>query len=196
MLEMTTGEKRVPTFEELYAEIERLPEGITGEILVPGVLRTMARPTPAHQYALQRIEHDLIGRFDPKTVRNGWWILPEVEIRLPGGRLAVPDLTGWRIERVPRMPSENPIPTLPDWCAEILSPTTAVIDRADKLPLYAKCGIGHVWLVDPVLHLVEIYETARERPSLVATARDTETVALPPFDAAFDVAGWWPERQP
>jgi Uma2 family endonuclease len=193
MLDMTGGEKRVPTFEELYAEIERLPEGITGEILVPGVLTTMPRPAPAHQYALHRIEHDLASRFDPKTAGMGWWILPEVEVRLPGGRLAVPDLTGWRVERVPRMPQENPITTLPDWCTEILSPGSAATDRAVKLPLYARCGIGHVWLVDPILRLLEVYETARERPSLVATAKDAETVLLPPFDAPFDVSAWWPE---
>jgi Uma2 family endonuclease len=193
MLDMTGGENRVPTFEELYAEIDRLPEGITGEILVPGVLTTMPRPAPAHQYALQRIEYDLLRRFDPKTAGRGWWILPEVAVRLPGGRLAVPDLTGWRVERVPRMPQENPITTLPDWCTEILSPGSVAADRAVKLPLYARCGIGHVWLVDPHLRLVEVYETARERPTLVATAKDTETVLLPPFDAPFDASAWWPE---
>jgi Uma2 family endonuclease len=196
MLHMEVREKHVPTFEELYAEIERLPEGITGQILAPGVLTTMPRPAPAHQFALQRIEHDLLERFDPKTARGGWWILPEVEVRLPGGRLVVADLTGWRVDRVPRMPTENPITTLPDWCAEILSPSTAATDRAVKLPLYAKCGIGHVWLVDPSLRLVEVYETMRERPSLVATARDVETVLLPPFESSFDVSAWWPEASP
>jgi Uma2 family endonuclease len=191
MLDMTLPEKPLPTFEELYAEIERLPEGITGEILVPGVLRTMPRPAPSHQYALAEIDHDIRGRFDPKLSPKGWWLLPEVEIRLPGGRLAVPDLSGWRVERVPTLPKTNPMTIIPDWCLEILSPSTAAIDRGVKLSLYAKCGIGHVWLVDTTLRLVEAYETARERPALVATARDAETVELPPFDVAFDVGRFW-----
>jgi Uma2 family endonuclease len=196
MLVVTSSAKRVSSFDQLYAEIERLPEGITGQILVPGMITTLPRPTPAHQYALQGIGHDLRRQFDPKRASNSkrWWILPEVEIRLPGGRLAVPDLAGWRVDRVPRMPSENPIVTLPDWCAEVLSPSTAATDRAVKLTLYAKCGVGHVWMVDPTLRLVEAYETRGERPTLVATARDAETDALPPFEAGFDLGGWWAEE--
>ena len=60
-----------------------------------------------------------------------------------------------------------------------------------KLPLYAKCGIGHVWIVDPAIRTVEVYETATERPVLVATARDEETAELPPFEGAFEVGRWW-----
>jgi hypothetical protein len=30
MLTMSSASKRVPTFEELYREIERLPQGMTG----------------------------------------------------------------------------------------------------------------------------------------------------------------------
>ncbi len=195
MLDMTPGEKRGPSFEEIYAAIERLPEGTTGEILVPGVLHTMPRAAPLHQFTLQEIGHELRGRFDPRAADRGWWLLLEVEVRLPGGRLAVPDLSGWRKERVPALPTDNPIAVVPDFCLEVLSPTTAATDRALKLGLYARCGVGHVWLVDPALRLVEVYETARERPTLVATARDDESAELPPFEHTFAVGGWWHEGQ-
>ena len=63
--------------------------------------------------------------------------------------------------------------------------------RSVKLPLYARCGIAHVWLVDPELRLVEVYETTRERPTLVASLRDAERAPLPPFDMEVSVGSWW-----
>ena len=56
MLTMSSAAKRAPTFDELYREIERLPQGITGQILVPGVLTTMSRPGAAHDHTLAHCE--------------------------------------------------------------------------------------------------------------------------------------------
>lgn len=54
MLTVSSAAKRVPTFEDLYRDIARLPEGITGQILIPGVLTTMSRPGAAHDHTLAR----------------------------------------------------------------------------------------------------------------------------------------------
>jgi Uma2 family endonuclease len=191
MMQVTHAAKRLPTFDELYAQIEALPEGVTGEILRPGVVSTMSRPGMSHADAAEIAGHLLRSRFDPRFSGRGWWIHGDVEIRLPGDLLAVPDLSGWRTERVARLPDENPIRVMPDWCAEVLSPSTGASDRVVKLPLYARCGIGHVWVIDPHLRVVEVYETVHERPTLVASARDDEVARLPPFDAELAVGGWW-----
>jgi Uma2 family endonuclease len=193
MLDMSSAAKRVSTFDEVYAQIARLPEGVTGEILAPGVLSTMSRPGLAHAHAADMTAHALRGHGDPRFGGRGWWIYEEVEVRLPGDMLVVPDLCGWRVERVARLPDDNPVVILPDWCAEVLSPSTAAVDRSVKLPLYARCGIAHVWLVDPELRLVEVYESTRERPMLVASLRDAESAALPPFDTEVSVGSWWRE---
>ena len=93
MLTMSPAAKRMPTFDELYAEIERLPQRLTGQILVPGVLTTMSRPGAGHDHALANGEHAL-GPFDQRLGGHGWWIRHEYEVRFPGDRLAVPDLAG------------------------------------------------------------------------------------------------------
>src|SRR4051812_41575033 len=121
----------VPTFEELYAQIRALPESLTGEILEPGVLRTMSRPGKPHRRAAKHCFQSL-ARFDAGMGGTGWWIEVEVEIRFPGGRLLVPDLCGFRVERVPDLPDENPLTILPDWCCEVLSPNDARDDVAIK----------------------------------------------------------------
>lgn len=185
----------LPTFDDLYERIRALPQGVTGEILEPGVLRTMSRPGRPHRRAAKTIQ-DAIGRFDQDIGGTGWWIEEEAEIRFPLGRLAVPDFSGFRVERVPELPDENPIPILPDWCCEILSPSTARDDRVLKLPLYAASGVPWIWLVDPELRTVEVYETEKGRPALALSAADDARLVLPPFDGEFDLAKWWvPSRE-
>jgi Uma2 family endonuclease len=186
---MTAAAPKLPTFEELYAEIERLPEGATGEILEPGVIETMSRPGRAHRHASKRATIALAS-FEVGPSGTGWWIEVEVEVRF-GPRLLVPDLSGWRVERVPELPEDNPITIVPDWACEILSPFTARKDRAIKLPHYARSGVPWIWLVDPALHTIEVYETDKGRPALAMTAGEADVVTLPPFDGEIAVGSWW-----
>ncbi len=50
---------------------------------------------------------------------------------------------------MPNMPATAHFTLAPDWVCEVLSPSTAAMDRADKLPIYARAGVEHAWLVDP-----------------------------------------------
>jgi Uma2 family endonuclease len=115
----------------LYREIIALPTGVTGEILERGVLRTMSRPGTSHRLASKRAGRDLEG-FDRNLGGTGGWIGVEAEVRLLDEYLAVPDLAGWRVERVPELPDENPIPIAPDWACEILSPTFSGAARPES----------------------------------------------------------------
>jgi len=191
---MRNAAARAPSFEELYAAIERLPAGTTGEILEPGVLRTMGRPGKGHRRAAQRCLASLAGK-NANLDGTGWWIEVEAEVRFPGDRLAVPDLAGWRVDRVPDLPDENPITVVPDWCCEVLSPSTARDDKRLKLPLYADSGVPWSWLVDPSLRLVEVYETVQGLPALKVTAADDNRIVLPPFEMEISLAGWWLEAR-
>jgi Uma2 family endonuclease len=182
--------RRPRTFEELYAEIVRLPEGITGEILEDDVLHVMSRPGKRHRRAAKACL-DALSAVDAGLRGTGWWIEVEAEIRFSADRLAVPDLAGWRVDRVPELPDENPLTVLPDWCCEILSPRTARDDKRLKLPLFAKSGVAWSWLVDPVLQLVEVYQTVNGLPALVTTAQENERPVLPPFELEISLEGWW-----
>ena len=90
----------VASFDELYAQIQRLPEHLTGEILEPGVIRTMSRPGARHQFASRRLLRSL-SDFDLMEGGRGWWFEIEREIRywlsgLPNARLAACADTGVR----------------------------------------------------------------------------------------------------
>jgi Uma2 family endonuclease len=181
--------RRLPTFEELLAEIERLPEHLTGEILEPGVVSIRARPMAAHRLAHRECLFSLRGASADRTGK-GWWIEHEPPVRF-NDRLIYPDIAGWRVERSPRRPDGFPITLIPDWCCEVLSPSTARDDRFVKLPIFARTGVQWMWLIDPAMHGVEVYVTERGHPMLVATAKEDETTRLPPFDLDIDLSGWW-----
>jgi Uma2 family endonuclease len=167
---------------DLYAELLSLPEHVVGQI-VGGRLIAQPRPAPRHALAYSRLGSELGGPFDRgRGGPGGWWLLDEPEIHI-GADVVVPDLAGWRRERMPALPETAWFESAPDWLAEVLSPSTARFDRAEKLPLYARWGVRHVWLIDPELRTLEVFENAAGRWVLLETLKDAEAVRQPPFEA-------------
>ena len=191
---MSAPLKKAATYEDLVA----LPENVVGEI-IQGELVVSPRPAFAHAHAAGALGADLGSPFfRGKGGPGGWWILPEIELHLENDVL-VPDLAGWRRERMPKPPAprEPFITVAPDWVCEILSPATARVDRRLKLPVYARAQVANVWLIDPLLRTLEVLRCQREGWLLVATFSEREQVRVEPFDAVeLDLGALWPEEQP
>ena len=177
------------SFEALYAQIQALPEGQTGMILEPGELTVMPRPHARHQRAMKGLLRALSPR-DVDAGGSGWWILSEVEVRFPSDRLLVPDLSGFRVERVPELPDENPLLVVPDWACEILSPGSVRDDRLKKLRIHAAEGVEWTWIVDPQVRTVECFRAANGLPQQVAVAAGGQA-SLPPFDLPIIIDALW-----
>jgi len=178
----------------LYDELLALPEHVTGEIL-NGELHAMPRPSGRHGLAERGLGFNLSGPFDfgRGGGPGGWWIISEPEVHfIRDVEVAVPDLAGWRRERMPSVPEDHRFEVVPDWVCEILSPSTAKKDRVIKLPIYARFGIAHVWIVDPLAQTLEAFELREGRWTLIATLKDDDPVSIPPFDAVeFSLADLW-----
>jgi Uma2 family endonuclease len=186
--------RKLPTFEDLYAEIEALQPGLSGEIVAPGVVRMLPRPGGPHSYASLRILRALRA-YNVLDDGTGWWIEIEREIRFLEDLLYVPDLSGWRAEEPPDFVDANPITVRPDWVCEILSRSTQRGDRALKLPVYARAGVGHVWIVDPEARSVEVFASQDGLPLLVSTATGDARKVLPPFPDEIAVGDLWKPRK-
>ena len=106
----------------------------------------------------------------------------EPELHL-GPQVVVPDIAGWRRSRMPAEPETAFIETVPDWVCEILSPSTARLDRGPKRRIYAEAGVAHLWLLDPTDGVLEAFALTGSRWLLLGTVQRGEAVALPPFDA-------------
>lgn len=180
---------RRATYQDLLAADERL----VAEIL-NGELHTSPRPAPRHALAASALGGTLDAPFRrARGGPGGWLILDEPEIHL-GEDVVVPDLAGWRRERMPALPPEPYFPLAPDWACEVLSPATRQIDRLKKLPLYARERVTHVWLVDPDAQTVEVLRLESGRWVLVTVAGAEERVRLEPFaEVEIDLAGLWAE---
>lgn len=177
----------------LYEQLCALPDNLVGEIL-GHTLHTRPRPTGRHGLAGRGLSVNLAGPYDlGRGGPGGWWIIAEPEVHFVRDiEVAVPDLAGWRRERMPDIPDGHRFEVVPDWVCEILSPGTAKKDRGIKLPLYARHGIPHCWLVDPVERTLEAYELRQGFWTLLATLKDDDPVSLPPFDAiSFALAELW-----
>jgi Uma2 family endonuclease len=184
---MAESVPRPATYEDILA----LPENLVGEIL-NGRLVTHPRPAPRHARATSRLGVKIGGPFDiGEGGPGGWWILDEPELHLED-EIVVPDIAGWKRERMSQLPDTAWFGLAPDWVCEVLSPATARDDRVEKLPIYARFGVTHAWLIDPNLCTLEAYENRGRKWLLLSALKGNDAVCLPPFDAiTFSLAVLW-----
>jgi Uma2 family endonuclease len=170
--------KKNATYEDLCA----LPENLVAEMF-DGELYATPRPAPLHANSTSVLCSELGGPFHRgRNGPGGWWILVEPELHF-GADVLVPDIAGWRREKLAALPSTAYFTQAPDWVCEVLSPSTETIDRAKKLGRYARAGVAHTWLVNPLLKTLEVLALADGRWSLAATHEGDVKVRTEPFDA-------------
>jgi Uma2 family endonuclease len=182
---MNTPARRKAT----YADILALPDHINGEI-IDGELYTQPRPAGPHAFVVSQLTGRLVVAFDDGDGPGGWVIIFEPELHL-GDDILVPDIAGWRVERLPMEERQGDFFTIaPDWACEVLSPSTAMRDREIKPGCYARYGVGHMWLVEPILGRIEAF-ARRDGWVRLDTWTDADA-RIPPFEAiALDLARIW-----
>jgi Uma2 family endonuclease len=172
-----------PRREASYEDLEGVPPHRVGEI-VGGELYVSPRPSPLHSRAAGRL-FQALSAFDKPLGGDGlggWVILFEPELRL-GGEALVPDLAGWRRERLPEPPSTAALTLAPDWVCEVLSASTEALDRGRKMGSYAREGVKHLWLVDPRSRLLEVYRLEQGRWLRLSAFVGDSLVRAEPFEA-------------
>ena len=109
--------------------------------------------------------------------------MTEVEIEFDTREVLLPDVAGWKRDRVPQRPTGRPVRVRPDWVCEILSPSTASRDMGPKHARFHRCGVGHYWLVDPQHQTLTVQRWTDDGYLVVVTAGCTDTIRAEPFDA-------------
>lgn len=174
-----------------YQDVLDAPEHLVAEI-IRGTLSLLPRPRPIHARATSRLGMGLAGFDGAAGGPGGWLILDEPELHL-GPEVVVPDLGGWRRERMPELPTEPAWFELPpDWCCEVLTPSTERMDRAEKTDIYAEHGVTHLWLVNPELQLCEVFRLEGTRYLRAQAFTGAAQVRAEPFDAVeLDLGALW-----
>jgi len=165
-----------------YEDVLNAPENKVAEIL-DGELFLSPRPAPRHSVVSSELGMAIGNPFHRGSGGpGGWWILDEPELHF-AEQVVVPDLAGWRRERLPAMPEEAFFSLAPDWVCEVLSPSTGRIDRGRKLRIYAEAGVAHAWLVNPLERTLEVLRLREGAWTIVAVCTDSDTVRIEPFEA-------------
>ena len=186
----------VGTKRATYADIEATPEGVIAEI-IDGELVTQPRPANRHNGAAT----NLIVTLGPPFQRGrdgpgGWLFLFENEVKF-GDDLLVPDVSGWRTERLVNLPETNWISVRPDFVCEVLSRSTEKRDRTAKRRIYAEHGVPYYWLIDPRRQTLEAFELQGDDWQPLGNWRAADEVRARPFDSlAFSLAELWPFDAP
>ena len=192
----STVHKRDSTHRATYQDVLDAPAHQVAEV-VGGTLYTHPRPAMPHALASSGLGIELGGAFyRGRGGPGGWWIIDEPELHL-GEEIVVPDLAGWRRERMPEYPDTAYVTLAPDWVCEVLSASTRRLDLHEKRPTYAREGVRYLWLVDPTDRTLEAFELREGQWALIASAKDNEPVSISPFDAiTFSLGSLWiPSQQ-
>jgi Uma2 family endonuclease len=181
-----------------YSVLNALPMGWVGEI-VEEELVASPRPAAAQTRAAFMLGVELGEQLDPRRGGNGrWCFLRAPELHL-GRDVLVPDLAGWRRDRLATPPEPcAPFLTLaPDWVCEVLSPVTRALDRTRKLPLYAQHGIAHAWFVDPEARTLEVFQRLKRGWLFCASYEGEAQVRCEPFASlSLELGALWGAAEP
>ena len=174
-----------------YQDVLDAPPHMVAEI-VGGKLYTHPRPAPRHAVANTRLGNRIGTPFDfGDGGPGGWWIIIEPELHL-GENILVPDIAGWRRKRMPEIPITAYFEVAPDWVCEVLSPSTRKLDLGRKRGVYAREGVGYLWLVDPNVQSLEAFKLHGTEWVLIDQLFDDAPVSLPPFEAiSFNLGDLW-----
>lgn len=167
------------------------PEHHVAEV-INGTLYTQPRPVGPHAYAASVLGMDIGGPFHRgRGGPGGWLIIHAPELHF-GEQILVPDLAGWRRERMEQYPAAAYVELAPDWACEVLSPSTALKDRTLKLPIYAHEGVRHVWLVNPLERSIEVFRLDGEGYRLATVVGGQTNARIEPFDAVeLELSALW-----
>src|SRR5262245_27639994 len=183
--------KRATYDDVLAAPPHKVAEVINGKLHVfsrPGLPHSLAASVLGTMVSMPFMH----GRGGP----GGWIILFEPELHL-GEDILVPDLAGWRRERLPTIDRVAYTTLAPDWLCEVLSPSTEKIDRSEKLAIYAGAGVRHVWLINPTIRTLEVLRIDDGKCVTLAVHADDQQFRAEPFETILlELATLWAHLSP
>ena len=149
---MKTARLKEWTYEEFMA----LPEGgpVRYEIIDGDLCMTPA-PSPRHQEISGNL-FEIIRHFLRTNPLGKVYAAPvDVVFSQEPPQVVEPDLVFVATEHLSLITEKN-LQGVPDLLVEILSPTTSLRDRREKLALYERFGVPEYWIVNPERTTVQV----------------------------------------
>jgi Uma2 family endonuclease len=178
----------------VYSTLEALPAGWVGEVIDEELVASpRLRP---YQLRAAFMLGATLGDSQERHRPGRWCFQRSPELRL-GLDVLVPDLAGWRRERLTSEHGQPLLHRAPDWVCEVLAPTTAALDRTRKLPAYARAGVAWAWIVDPLAQTLEVFQRVKRGWLLAAAFESEALVRAEPFTSlSLELDSLWSEDSP
>ncbi len=167
-----------------YSDLLAMPDDGRRYEIHEGELVVVPSPLLRHQIAVVR----LVTLLNDYRLRSGGLaVTAPFDIVFDEHDVVQPDIVFFRAERLHLLDPNSVARVAPDIAVEVLSPSTASIDRGRKMEMFARHGVPEYWIVDPVQQQVEVHAFANGayRCAQIATAGDTVRSVLLP-DLAFE----------
>ncbi len=154
-----TADNKKTKKQYTYADYEKLPEGAPYQ-LIGGELIMTPSPVPYQQIISMRIEQKL-SRFVEER-GSGIVLHAPIDVYFSETETYQPDIIFISNERLDII-GEKKIESAPDLVVEILSPSTAYYDLRHKKDIYESSAVKELWIVDPMEHSIEEYESVNKK---------------------------------
>jgi len=153
-----------------------LDEDVEGE-LVDGVLEEEEMPTFLHEIVVAWL---IVALHGWARRHGGHVAASETKIAITPRRGRKPDLSVYLPGRLPAV-SDALVRVAPHLVVEVSSPRPRDVrrDRIEKPRDYARAGVSYYWIVDPLLHSLEVFELGRNRRYTVVLAASGGRVRIP-----------------
>ena len=170
-----------------YSDLVALPEDGRRYEIHGGELVVVPSPLLRHQIAAMEIV-TLLNDYRRKF--GGLAVTAPFDIVFDEYDVVQPDVVFFRAGRLHLLDPNSVARAVPDIVVEVLSPSTASIDRGRKMEMFARYGVPEYWIVDPVRLEIEVHvlENGAYRRAQLATRGDTVRSVLLP-DLTFTAAG-------
>jgi Uma2 family endonuclease len=160
-----------------YADLQRMPDDGRRYELYDGELCVVPSPLPIHEIVKRRLFERLL-RYARRY--GGEVFDAPFDIVLSEFDVVQPDLIYFGPESSRRIRLHEHVRFAPDLAIEVLSPSTAGIDRGRKRDLLARYRVPEYWIVDPDRRQVEQYLLRQHRygePVILLAPQTLESTA-------------------
>ena len=169
-----------------YNDLLNMPEDGRRYEIYRGELVVVPSPLPRHQIVALSV-CTLLREYARRA--GGIVLAAPLDIVFGEFDVVQPDVLFFRADRRHLVQPDAVTRHAPDIVVEVLSPSTAPIDRGRKMRTFAHYGVPEYWVVDPVARRIEVHglEDGVYRETQVATGDETvQSVLLP--DLTFEAA--------
>jgi Uma2 family endonuclease len=177
-----------------YADYAALPDDGRRYEIHDGELSMTPAPGSGHQGVSIALASALYTHVTERGL--GRVFTAPIDVILSDTTIVQPDLVFIAIDRASII-SARGIEGAPTLVVEILSPSTARIDRSRKLQIYARHGVPYYWIVDSDARSIDVYRATAGIYAPADRHTSADLAGMEPLsDLALSGTALWPPSDP